>query len=95
VLSGEVTREDCTLSVADARESPRAGCFAADGAALDEASRSFGSSKGFMLELGVSTEVGDRETLELVGVCFERVCVSKEEGEFLPKSGLFRDTLRS
>jgi hypothetical protein len=47
VVSGEVMREDCVLSMAGGRESPLAGCFAANGAVLDEeASRSFGSSIG-------------------------------------------------
>ena len=70
-MSGEVTREECALSLAGGRESPLAGCFAASVPVLVEASRSFGSSKGLMLELGVSTEVGDKETFESVGVCLD------------------------
>lgn len=58
-------------ALAGARESPLTGCFAADVPALDEASRSLGSSKGLMLELGVSTEAGDRDRFESVGVCLE------------------------
>ena len=69
MLSGEVTRDGWDLRAEGGRESSLAGCLAAKGAILDAASRSLGSSKGLMLELGVSTEAGDRDKLESVGVC--------------------------